>query len=83
MCPLIYGHAMRHSRSHTKTGPGRYHGEGKLYTAVDKTRFVKQPERRFAVAIRGGSWKGKPYITYREHDRFVRQRLQQSDWFLQ
>lgn len=40
----------------TKRGPGRRHFQGKS-------------QRRFPVAAHGGSWQGKTYLAYREHDR--------------
>lgn len=66
----------RSERSHTKAGPGRYHGQGALITHEDK-RYVRQSRRRFPVAIHGGNWQGVPYNSYRELDR-VYQLMQRS-----
>lgn len=65
---------MRQSRSHTKSGPGRYHGQGAIFTHAGK-RYVTPSERRFPVAIHGGNWKGAQYLSYREHDALTRERL--------
>lgn len=68
---------MRHNRSHTKSGPGRYHGQGAM-TVHEGVRYVKPSQPRFPVAVHGGNWKGVKYLSYREHDELTRARLVQS-----
>ena len=66
-------------RSHTKKGPGRYAGRGKMVTIrpmFTDIRIVKDPQQRLAPAIVGGNWQGVEYLSYAEHDRCVRARMQ-------
>lgn len=62
------------ARSHTKSGPGRTHGQCQLI--VDPTNGqhlgVRQPKRRLADAQYGGNWKGVEYLSQREHDMVTR-----------
>lgn len=71
----------RSSRSHTKAGPGRYHGSGVMFVhpMTDERGRPKQPGRRSPVAIHGGNWKGKEYLSYREHDLARRRNLLLSE----
>lgn len=64
----------RASRSHTKSGPGRYHGQCGMFV-FNERRIVKNPQQRLAPAITGGSWKGLEYLTLAEHDRCTRAAL--------
>lgn len=61
----------RSSRSHTKSGSGRYHGE--CHLIVDPTNGkilgTRTPVQRLQPAAHGGNWKGKQYLSYRESDR--------------
>lgn len=62
-------------RHHTKKGPGRYHGGGRMFVVrplLTDIRLVKRPEQRLRPAIEGGNWKGLEYLTYCEHDRIKR-----------
>lgn len=72
----------RASRSHTKSGPGRYSGIGRMI--IDPTDGkhigVTQPKQRFAPAAFGGNWKGTEYLSYREADRL--QNLQRWPSFM-
>lgn len=61
----------RTSRSHTKSGPGRYHGTGLMIVTPDGDRIVRAP-RGLRIASYGGNWKGAEYLSYREHDRVNR-----------
>ena len=64
------------NRSHTKAGPGRYHGQCRLI--VDQggnVLGVREPQRKFPVAQLGGNWQGLKYLSYREHDALTRERL--------
>jgi len=66
-------------RSHTKKGPGRYAGRGKMVTIrplFDDIRIVREPRQRLAPAIVGGNWQGQEYLTMAEHDRCVRAQMQ-------
>lgn len=66
------------SRSHTKKGPGRYHGQGAMITIrplLTDIRIVKPAQRRFPIAQRGGNWQGLEYLTMAEHDRIQSFRL--------
>jgi hypothetical protein len=62
------------ARSHTKSGPGRTHGQCQLI--VDPTNGqhlgVKQPKQRLALAAHGGNWKGVEYLSMRESDTLTR-----------
>jgi hypothetical protein len=62
-------------RNHTKKGPGRYHGQGKLIVVrpfLTDVYLTKQPERRLKPAIHGGNHVGAEYLTYAEHDECTR-----------
>lgn len=61
----------RSSRSHTKSGSGRYHGEGALIVdpTTGKILGTRASAPRRAPAAQGGNWKGKQYLSYRESDR--------------
>lgn len=62
------------ARSHTKSGPGRTHGQCQLIREpiTGEHLGVKQPRRRFAMPNFGGNWKGKEYLSQREHDMLTR-----------
>jgi len=62
----------RSSRSHTKSGPGRYHGQGAMFITPDGERVVRKSKRRFPVALQGGNWQGMSYISYAQHDAIKR-----------
>ena len=68
---------MSRNRSHTKSGPGRYHGSCQLIVdpSNGKVLGVHKPQQRLAPAIHGGNWQGKKYLSYREHDVQARARL--------
>lgn len=62
-------------RSHTKSGPGRYAGRGKMVTIrpmFTDIRIVKDAQQRLAPAIVGGNWQGVEYLSYAEHDQATR-----------
>lgn len=67
-------HKHQKSRSHTKSGPGRSHGQCRLI--VDPTNGdhlgVRSPVSKHPLAVDGGNWQGKEYLSYREHDRINR-----------
>lgn len=66
----------RANRSHTKSGPGRYHGQGTLANVSSnpaQPKFINLgSSQRLPVAAHGGNWKGKEYLSYREHDQEMR-----------
>jgi hypothetical protein len=70
----------RSSRSHTKSGSGRYHGAGQLIAHPQTGAIigVTQPVQRLAPAIDGGNWRGADYLSYREHDQL--RRLTDARW---
>jgi len=60
-------------RSHTKAGPGRYHGQCKLIADIEGNVLgARSPTRRLPAARQGGNWKGVEYLSYAEHDRLKR-----------
>lgn len=65
------------ARSHTKSGPGRTHGQCKLIAdpTTGQHLGVTKPQPRLALAVLGGNWKGKQYLSYREHDAHMRASL--------
>lgn len=62
------------ARSHTKSGPGRTHGQCRLIAdpTTGEHLGVTTPQQRLAPAAYGGNWKGKEYLSARESDMLVR-----------
>jgi hypothetical protein len=62
------------NRSHTKSGPGRTHGQCKLIVDPQNGNVlgVRSPSPTRSTANYGGNWQGKEYLTYREHDLVTR-----------
>lgn len=61
------------ARSHTKKGSGRTHGQCLLIADPTNGKHlgVRKPVG-LRIAAYGGSWAGKPYLSYREHDLATR-----------
>lgn len=60
-------------RSHTKSGPGRFHGEGRLFFIEGQKRaVVRESQQRLRTARFGGNWKGLPYFSFAETDSIFR-----------
>jgi hypothetical protein len=58
-------------RSHTKSGPGRFHGEGRLFFLEGGATVVREPAKRLRGTRFGGNWKGAPYLSQYESDHIT------------
>lgn len=69
------------ARSHTKSGPGRSHGQCQLIADPTNGKHlgVRTSVQRLAPANFGGNWKGLDYLSYRELDMKRREGLTMAE----